>query len=92
MTEQERIELVAEFWDAPGEAYFPREYVAAFLRCSESRLMRDAAMGTGIPYTRFANRALYQKRDVLDFLAANRQETARRSSAAQPMLRHQVYA
>ena len=88
MTEQER-ELAAEFWDAPGEAYFPREHVAAFLRCSEGRLIRDAALGIGIPFTKYGNRPLYQKADVLAYLEANKRQDTQRTRAAQPQT---VYA
>jgi hypothetical protein len=83
MTDQQRLELAAEFWDAPGEAYFSREHVAAFLRCPESRLLRDAALGVGIPFTKYGNRPLYQKSDVLAYLEANKRQDIQHVRTAQ---------
>lgn len=73
--------LVAEFYEAPLEAYFPRPYISAVTHCSLAKLERDSWRGTGIPFVKYGRQVLYQKSDVLTYLEANKRATAERVAA-----------
>ena len=59
-----------EFWNAPDAALFDRATIAAVRYVGTDTMEADAIHGGGPPYIRIGRRALYRKRDVLDWIAA----------------------
>lgn len=80
-SEKPAAEIIAEFFAAPGEAYFSTPDVAVVARCSDEKLERDRWRGAGIPFSKFGRQVLYRKADVLDYLERNRREFADRVAA-----------
>lgn len=62
--------LRAEFWSLPPDAYASREMVAAAYFLLPASLEAYAIRGGGPKYMRINRRALYCKRDVLDWAKA----------------------
>ena len=72
--------LARAFWEAPDDALFGPETVAAVRRISPLTLSFERHRKVGIPYLKMpgAKAVLYRKRDVLDFLEkAERHEPQR---------------
>lgn len=59
---------IAEFWQSPSDALFPRAAVAKVLGKSVSWLERKALDGDGPAFRKLDRHALYAKQDVLDYL------------------------
>jgi hypothetical protein len=60
--------IIRRFSDAPDDALFLREEVAAIRRCSRAKLERECWLGIGIPVIKDNGRALYRKRDIAAYL------------------------
>ncbi len=60
--------IITRFWNAPDEAFFTRDELAAIRRCSISKIEREAWEHTGIAFRKDGNRTLYKKRDILAYL------------------------
>jgi hypothetical protein len=63
------VELRREFYELPDEAYVDRDTAAAAALLRRESMESYAMKGGGPPYTRIGRRALYLKRDVLDWIA-----------------------
>ena len=62
------------FSEAPLDALLPSKVVASFINRSVSWLNCKAVSGGGIKYTKFGNRRLYKKRDVLNWFEEHSQK------------------
>lgn len=62
------LPVIADFWQSPPEALFPRAVIARVLGKSVSWLERKALNGDGPAFCRLDRHALYRKADVLDFI------------------------
>ena len=65
---QTAAEKRAEFDSRPDDALVDRATVAAVRYVSENLIEKEAMKGGGVPYLRIGRRALYRKRDVLDWM------------------------
>lgn len=61
-------ELIRRFWDAPNEAFFSQDTIAAVTECKIKTLESQRWRGTGIAYRKVAGRVLYRKSDVISYL------------------------
>lgn len=68
------IELQKQFIEADNEAMLQTQIVAAFIGLSVSWLNNKAVSGGGIQYTKFGNRRLYKKQDVLNWFEKHSQK------------------
>lgn len=59
---------IADFWQSPPDALFPRATVAKVLGKSVSWLERKALTGGGPAFCRLERHALYRKADVLAYV------------------------
>lgn len=62
------------FLNAPLDALLPSKVVASFINRSVSWLNCKAVAGGGIQYTKFGNRRLYKKQDVLNWFERHSQK------------------
>jgi len=62
------------FLNAPLDALLPSKVVASFINRSVSWLNCKAVSGGGIQYTKFGNRRLYKKQDVLNWFEKHSQK------------------
>ncbi len=62
------------FSEAPLDALLSSKVVASFINRSVSWLNCKAVSGGGIKYTKFGNRRLYKKRDVLNWFEEHSQK------------------
>ena len=62
------------FSEAPLDALLPSKVVASFINRSVSWLNCKAVSGGGIKYTKFGNRRLYKKQDVLNWFEEHSQK------------------
>lgn len=81
VAEKSKAALVSEFFSAPVDALFTRQYIAAVACCSEAKLERDSWRGTGLPFVKFGRQVLYRKADVLSHFEANKRATAEQRAA-----------
>ncbi len=68
--EKTDAEIVAEFWNAHGEALFAQKPVALVRDCSESLLERERWEGTGPRFLKIGRQVRYRKSDVMEWLNA----------------------
>lgn len=59
---------IADFWQSPPDALFPRATVANVLGKSVSWLERVALAGDGPAFCRLGRHVMYRKADVLDYI------------------------
>lgn len=69
-------ELVTLFWNAPTEALFGQETVAAVIKKSTKTMECDRWRGTGIPYRKCSGRVLYKKADVIAWIESHQLVTS----------------
>lgn len=67
-TQSENSLPIADFWQSPPDALFPRATVAQVLGKSVSWLERKALDGDGPAFRKLDRHALYSKQDVVDFI------------------------
>ena len=67
-TKRPEVELIANFWTAPSEAFFGQETIAPVTNRSIKTLERDRWLGAGIPYRKCSGRVLYRKADVISWI------------------------
>jgi hypothetical protein len=80
-----RIELLAEFYEAPPSALFPQETVAALLDCSAANVERARWQGWGVPFLKIGHRILYRKSDYLAWEERHKSVKSTAEAAAQTM-------
>jgi len=68
MIKSESPHSIADFWQSPPNALFPRAAVAKVLGKSVSWLERKALDGDGPAFCKLDRHALYSKQDVVDFI------------------------
>ncbi len=68
MSNKPRIELLADFEQAPDTALFNQQTIAAVRDCSTATLERDRWAGSGIPFLKFGRSVKYRKSEVLTWL------------------------
>lgn len=68
MTPSESPHPLADFWQSPPEALFPRALAAKVLGKSVSWLERKALSGDGPAFRKLERHALYSKKDLLDYI------------------------
>ena len=61
-------QLRSDFWESAASALLNRATIAAGLGVSLAWLEQRATVGTFVPYFKFGRRALYRKRDVMEWL------------------------
>ena len=71
---------VRQFWEAHDETRFDSNVIALVRGCSTAKLDYEAWRGTGISFFKDGAHRRYKKRDVMEYLDAQRVETV--SSAA----------
>ena len=78
MSNKPRIELLADFEQAPNTTLFNQQTIAAVRDCSTATLERDRWAGTGIPFLKFGRSVRYRKSEVLSWLNthSSRQSTS----------------
>lgn len=69
-----RAQRRREFWNAAPDSLHDRATLAAVRHVFEATLEAEAIRGGGCPYLRVGRRALYRKRDALEWM----QRTGRR--------------
>lgn len=60
--------LLQEFHEAPLEAWFNQETVAAVRDCSTATIERDLWAGTGVPFVKCGRSVRYTKQAILSWL------------------------
>ena len=63
--------LINDFVNANDNALLSTKIVSAYMGLSLSWYNVKAVTGGGIPYRKIGNKRLYQKKDVLDWIANN---------------------
>ena len=79
--------LRCEFWSLPDDAFVDRDIAGAAVFLGRDSMESYAIKGGGVPYTKIGRRALYLKRDVLAWAAANGrrvENTAQLTKAGDP--------
>jgi len=61
-------ELRREFYQLPDDAWVDRDTAGAAAHLGRDSMEQYAMKGGGPPYTRIGRRALYRKRDILDWI------------------------
>lgn len=62
---------IKNFWDAPLDALFGQETIAAVIKRRTKTLECDRWRGKGIPYRKCLGRVLYQKSDVISWIESH---------------------
>jgi len=66
-----QADLVKIFWEAPPEALFGQNTIAAVLNISMKTLEYDRWKKRGIPYRKICSHILYQKIDLIEYIKSH---------------------
>jgi hypothetical protein len=66
--ERTRLDIIAEFYQAPPETLFSQQTLCAVLGCSAALAERNRWAGKGVPFIKIGHTVRYYKRDIVIFI------------------------